>query len=599
MWRLAIIFFLVFCPAIVPAKDDFFVRLEGLVERNMKQALIDSVNAMPYEVMVSNLDLAAEWCERSLRFIEESGDVKTKAKLLAKLGTILYLKGNYELSTSYNLTAIHLFDSLKMLSDKGATLCELGYQMKRRNLDEAFRYFRQGLLLLETNGTKSQLATVYDNYGVLYEFKMQLDSAGFFYKKSLELKESLADSVGIPYSLNNLGLIKMMSKDYEGAKEMFQKAYVIRQSRADMFGIAENKSYFGDLYKEWQLCDSAIVWYSSSNVDCIALSYPRLRQHNLDMLVECFELIGDYREALNAARLSDSLEDVLLNEVNSKTMLELEQKFNASEKDKDIAILKSDTAAKRLVILIILIVLILMLSGAAILHVNTKRRAAAAKNAAIIAEREQGLKAVFDATEKERQRIAKDLHDGIGQQLSGLRMSWEGLENGISARLPTETNKLRSLTGILDEACAEVRTISHQMMPKVLTERGLLSAIEELLTKSLGINSIHYQLEHINVVDKRFDERIELSLYRIAQELINNIIKHSKAKEVIVQFYQRGEKLVLIIEDNGIGFSTDSKKDGIGLLNISSRLSTIHGLITWEPGPERGTVAIIRVPIKS
>ena len=132
----------------------------------------------------------------------------------------------------------------------------------------------------------------------------------------------------------------------------------------------------------------------------------------------------------------------------------------------------------------------------------------------------------------------------------------------------------------------------------MLQEKGLLAAIEEMVRKSLGITTIHFQIEHFKVENVRFQERIELSLYRICQELVNNIIKHSKASEVAIQLMRNKSHLILIVEDNGVGFNKQQNKDGIGMMNISSRLSTVKGEAEIEPGPERGVVATIRVPVE-
>jgi signal transduction histidine kinase len=153
------------------------------------------------------------------------------------------------------------------------------------------------------------------------------------------------------------------------------------------------------------------------------------------------------------------------------------------------------------------------------------------------------------------------------------------------------------LTKVLDEACQEVRSISHQMMPKALGERGLLPALEDMLEKSLGLTSIQYQLEHFKVEGERFNERVEVGLYRVCQELVNNIIKHSGASQVNIQFFKNKTNLVLIVEDNGKGFDPMAKKEGIGLMNITSRLSTVDGDVSWEAGPKSGSVATVRVPI--
>jgi signal transduction histidine kinase len=118
-----------------------------------------------------------------------------------------------------------------------------------------------------------------------------------------------------------------------------------------------------------------------------------------------------------------------------------------------------------------------------------------------------------------------------------------------------------------------------------------------MLEKSLGLSSIRYTLEHYKVQDIRFDERVEVGVYRVCQELISNIIKHSGATEVMVQLLMSKQFLILIVEDNGKGFSRENTGGGIGLMNMTSRINTVNGDITMEPSPESGTVATIRIPV--
>jgi len=100
-------------------------------------------------------------------------------------------------------------------------------------------------------------------------------------------------------------------------------------------------------------------------------------------------------------------------------------------------------------------------------------------------------------------------------------------------------------------------------------------------------------------VEGRFDEKIELSLYRVCQELINNVIKHSQVDFVSVQLFKTGNNLILMLEDNGKGMKSGKEKQGIGLLNIASRIDTVNGEINYKPGPDAGTVATIRIPLEN
>ena len=237
-------------------------------------------------------------------------------------------------------------------------------------------------------------------------------------------------------------------------------------------------------------------------------------------------------------------------------------------------------------------ILVLVLGGGFFFYSNKQQEKARIAEVKI-EEQQKGLKAIIYAQEEERKRIAKDLHDGIVQQLGGLKL---GLQKVFSQEENPEAGKMMAL---LDDSTQELRELSHQMMPHALSEFGLIPAIEDMLDKSLGHSEMIYQFETFGVSDQqRFEESVEISLYRIVQELINNVIKHSGASRVHIQLMKTGPNLTLIVEDNGQGFQPKSTKTGIGLMNISSRLETIDGKVNFEPSPEGGTLAIVKIPIK-
>jgi signal transduction histidine kinase len=231
-----------------------------------------------------------------------------------------------------------------------------------------------------------------------------------------------------------------------------------------------------------------------------------------------------------------------------------------------------------------------------LIALRIKQRTEKEKNKAIIREKEAGIKSVIIATEEERKRIAKDLHDGIGQQLGGLKLAWQKLLEKESNA--TEKEKLRDLSKILDETAQEVRVISHQMMPRVLSEFGLVPAIDDMLKKSLSNTEIKYEYIH-DGMDLRLPETIEISLYRICQELINNIIKHSGADVVSVQLMKSKSFIILVVEDNGKGFQTGKPVEGIGLQNISNRVNIVNGSVNFERGEKKGTSATIHIPFQN
>ncbi len=218
-----------------------------------------------------------------------------------------------------------------------------------------------------------------------------------------------------------------------------------------------------------------------------------------------------------------------------------------------------------------------------------KAEADARVQAAVIEEQERGLKAVYEATEDERRRIAKDLHDGLGQQLTAIKMGFQRLS------VATEDQEVNFLKKLIDETAREARDISHKMMPRSLVELGLVPAIEDMLSKSFRPMDVTYTFEHFNL-DERYEERLEITIYRIIQELINNVIKHSEATTVAVQLFKNREQLILVVEDDGRGLKETDQR-GNGLLGIKHRLNALNGKVNWSPSPEAGTTATISIPI--
>lgn len=214
------------------------------------------------------------------------------------------------------------------------------------------------------------------------------------------------------------------------------------------------------------------------------------------------------------------------------------------------------------------------------------------KDQEIIREKQKGIAAMIEAQEEERQRIAKDLHDGIVQEIGSNVIRWRNLFSS-SKMDGMEANEL---IDSLENANAELRTLSHQMMPKALSALGVVVALEGLLEGSLAPANIKFEYEHFGI-SGRFPKNIEITIYRISQELIQNIIKHSRATQVNVQLFKSGKDINLMIEDDGVGFNPKTLENGIGIHNIKSRLDSLNGSVNFEPSPQQGTLVTVKIPI--
>jgi len=209
-------------------------------------------------------------------------------------------------------------------------------------------------------------------------------------------------------------------------------------------------------------------------------------------------------------------------------------------------------------------------------------------------QQQELLKAVIETQETERKRLAEDLHDSVGQVLSAIKLKLHRLDKlneveGVNELL-IDTRKLT------DECIQEIRNIIHNVLPPVLTDFGLIDALKALCTKMDENTSIQVTFSK-KLDDMRFPSQIELTLYRIAQELFGNAVKHSEATSIHVDLSKQGNTLVMSFRDNGKGFDIDSVKHGFGLKNLRSRASLINGKIDIYSKPSSGTVTTINVPL--
>jgi len=213
------------------------------------------------------------------------------------------------------------------------------------------------------------------------------------------------------------------------------------------------------------------------------------------------------------------------------------------------------------------------------------------------------LESSLEVQEVERRRIAKDLHDEVGAMLSVTKMSFNQLLKKINTA--GELNEQGQQTKeFLEESISQVRRISRELVPSTLEDFGLIIAIDEFIQKIHIATGVLFIFNHEGIEDThRFDNKIELTIYRIAQELVNNALKHAEAEEISLKLSVQQNKLIFVFTDNGKGFNLEAvKKDvksGLGLRNIESRLSVVNGTFTIQSSQEKGTNTTIEIPLFS
>jgi len=528
-----------------------------------------------------------------------------------KLGIIYQNQNELEKALQENLFALKIYEENQMpeyITHVNNNIANIHFRLG--DYDKAIEIHNKTLKLREDNNNVTGMAQTYVNLANIYDEIAKTKLAIDNYKKAIKIFESEDDEKSLSFALNNLGSAYIDEKEYKNAKINLERALKIRQKIGDQKTICSTEIILGKLY------------YLQPNPNYkkaeIILKNALKLNKNIGLKINekdiYYELANVYKLTLNtdsAFYYQDLYNQILKDEyqqkLNSKVS-ELQTVYETEKKDKEnerLARINAEEEAKRKSVELKLAnrnkwIFGIGLSALSILLLSiviVQRNKFIAKQELqlkIDEEKLKGLKAIFETQEKERDRISKDLHDGIGQQLSGLKMAWDKLSTHLYKSNSAQFEELMSLTKILDDTAIEVRNISHQMMPKALIELGLEDALRDMFDKSFRKTDIETNFEVFGINEQRFDSQIEKGLYRIAQELVNNIIKHANATHVDFQLFKIKNTLQMIVADNGNGFSPENS-NGHGMSNIKTRLTTINGKIDFEF--EKGTTVRIIISL--
>ena len=197
-------------------------------------------------------------------------------------------------------------------------------------------------------------------------------------------------------------------------------------------------------------------------------------------------------------------------------------------------------------------------------------------------------------------RVSQELHDGLGQLFTAIKLNLQHLKSGVDNQ--DEAGELNARIHALEEnigvAISEVKNISRNLMPDVLWHFGLKPALEDLVEKCNATVDLKISLELVDM-NERFSAELEKAIFRMCQELLNNSIRHGKAQQIYVQVINHGSSIVLMIEDDGIGFDPKSASSGLGLRNIWSRAEVFQGQVEIDSGVGKGTVTTVEIPLSN
>ena len=604
-------------------------------------------NNIAHEVMEINLENAVA-CADTL----EQMAITYKSQM-AKANA-LYLRGHIQKGRGDFMGAIKLLkqdlainkelNNLKEMAQDynniGASFAEF-YQT-----DSTIIYYLKMAEICDKLGDFSGLASAYANIGNLYSDQKAYDKAFEFLEKTLKIRLEHGEEKKTMYTYNNLTTAYGMAGNIDKALEYANKGIAIAIKYKNLFvagviegGMGHLLSKKGRNQEAIKHCERSIQYledakrhtnlvfpyvnmataYNALNQPQKALEYAQkgyaimLETKQIDPLGEYYqnlslahEKMGNDKEALFWSKKNIVLNDSIFKAENVKNVAEIDTKYQTQKKEAqiaqqnlDISEQKAENFRQRTWLIALIISLLALAAFAYLYYDNYRSKQKAILDAAIIREHQLGLNAVIDAQEAERKRISKDLHDGIAQELVALKLGFNRLQNKIEKIAPDEAVNIELLTNQLNDSCNEVRNIAHVMMPPSLETSGLVSALEMLLRNSLQHSNVQSEFEHFDLPE-RMNDKTEVGLYRIAQELLNNILKHAQASKIILQLYKAGNQLIMRLEDNGKGFDYEAAKNksSMGLLNIFSRVNNLGGTFFSEKGAAMGTVSTVRIPLQ-
>jgi signal transduction histidine kinase len=454
--------------------------------------------------------------------------------------------------------------------------------------DKALIYWNKCLEISEPNNFNLLNEHCTHNIGAVLLENEDIPQAEKYLKKALKM--GLLNAPKLSQTNNNhyrvLASLYNLSERYNEAEIIFLDIINDNKIMKDTFHLIETMMFY-----------TAVLRNKNNNTKALQIGNDAL---NMSRATKDFELIatalsqhvqnlqatGKYQEACKYFWEMDGMVRQKFNSDLNTKIGAAEAKFHTSEIEfeKKQAIYK---AKKEQQLYLISFLSLLAIGGSALYFFNQKRKQKVAQQL-----QQQRIQSILDGEEKERTRIAKDLHDGIVQDLTAIKMQ---LNNNLNDEVIDKQKIVRILNDV-DKASNEVRNISYQMMPTTLRELGFIPAIEDLLKRVLTPTNIQYDFEQIGT-NNRLQEKIEVSLFRITQELLNNVIKHSQASFVSLLINQKSDAVHLIFEDNGHGFDENAITKGIGLNSLSSRVELLHGNIQYEKTNGSGTVAIVKIPL--
>lgn len=556
-----------------------------------------------YNFRKSNYDSALYHYEIANQKYQTINNQLEQAKILVNISMIHNRTGKYKEAIDQASQALYLFEKLDDRKGVGISLNIIGQvNLFNGQFTVAQDYFRRYIANAMLAGDSTEIASGFSNLGSSFSKQSNFDSSLYYFKKALRIQLRLNQLYNIGNSMQNLATDFQKKAQYDSALLYYSRAIEYYTEVDNKSGLCETYFNIGITYALEKKYTAAIssLEYSLKLAREIGELY--MQKENLLNISKNYELIGQRDKAFDFYKQYDVISDSILNENNNKFINEINARYETEKKEQQISLqkimLEQQNARIKLNYIIILglsIVVSLLIVIFLLLRNRTQRKQELLKRDNEIKLREAHITASIQSQENERKRFAQDLHDGMGQLISSLKLLLNSVDfnSSIEERVAVVTKSER----IMDEMQNEIRGIAFNLMPQTLIQRGLVPALKEMSLRLNSSGKISISVTSFDMPE-RLSELHEISFYRIIQEWTNNIIKYASASRIEIQLVGHGDEINLTIEDNGNGFDPSilEKGKGNGWRNILTRLKLINGQVEVDTAEGRmGTTLVIGV----
>ncbi|WP_108802561.1 tetratricopeptide repeat-containing sensor histidine kinase [Aquimarina sp. Aq107] len=519
--------------------------------------------------------------------------------VLIDLAKLCRMVKDYGQSEDLTIRAIKKFELSGNLSYLPLSYNNLGIVAKHmERYDDAVEYYSRVIEYAKNTEKETLYAALgNNNIGTVYKTIKEYDKAEEYYKKALSFKDFL-DKRPKRYAryLDNLAYVQFLSgKNDEDILEVFNKTLKIRDSLEDLVGISTNTLHLAEYY---QLKDN----------DSIAKTFAERARDASSKVNNNVELLQSYKllsqvsgsgeglvYAQNYIKLNDSLqrEERLFKNKFARI------KFETAEKVEKIAAISRENQY--------LVFAILGLSVLSLLGYVIFKQQQSNKELLFEQNQQQSNQEIYrlllsqqlkleEGRKMEQHRMSEELHDGVLGRLFGVRLSLDGINQRANDGFTDARNKYIDELKSIER---EIRLISHDLGTETLSpDIAYVDVVESLVSDLCTVHKMDFAFANDENIDwETVDDQKKVNLFRIIQESLQNIFKHARAKSVKINFDYVDDKINLTILDDGIGFKSSKVKRGIGLKNITSRVTQMDGVVDFISNQDSGTKVSVGIPI--